>query len=513
MTAPVSRSPAEALAARLASELGGGAHGALDLALGKLAPVERAALAFAWRDFWARPTQVIPDGPWRSYGTMAGRGYGKTRKDAEWVTAEIAAGRAGRVALVDKSNADTRGIMVEGKSGLVAVAPPWFQPVYMPGNGYLEYPNGARAYLYSAEAPEHFRGPEHHIVWASELGSWPKETWEAAWYNLRMGLRLGYAKLVWDSTPRTVPLIRLLLERHRKHPATHLIVRGSTLENRANLPGHFIEEMVAEYGGTRLGLQEIEGQFLEDEDGQMFTQRMIQEARRRAPDVYLEKALAIDPAITSRKGSDETGIVVGGRGTDDQVYVVADLSGKHSPERWANLAIDAALRHGVNAIVYEDPRRRPGPREHPRSGARAARGGQAHAAAAAADRRAREGRQARASPAGGDALRAGEGLARRRRRPGAAREADARPGLVEHESGPRGCARAPRAAPREAVGPRGPAGRLRRRDGPGARGIAHDGSTRPRRRRDRRGRRVARGHGARRAVVTNLPACTTYRLV
>lgn len=356
MTAPVSRSPAEALAARLASELGGGAHGALDLALGKLAPVERAALAFAWRDFWARPTQVIPDGPWRSCGTMAGRGYGKTRKDAEWVTAEIAAGRAGRVALVDKSNADTRGIMVEGKSGLVAVAPPWFQPVYMPGNGYLEYPNGARAYLYSAEAPEHFRGPEHHIVWASELGSWPKETWEAAWYNLRMGLRLGYAKLVWDSTPRTVPLIRLLLERHRKHPAAHLIVRGSTLENRANLPAHYIEEMVAEYGGTRLGLQELEGQFLEDEDGQMFTQRMIQEARRRAPDVYLEKALAIDPAITSRKGSDETGIVVGGRGTDDQVYVLADLSGKHSPERWANLAIDAALRHGVNAIVYEDNR-------------------------------------------------------------------------------------------------------------------------------------------------------------
>lgn len=357
--ASLTQSPAERLVAQLVGALGPGAHGAVDLALAQLTPVERAGLAYAWRDFWARPKQVVPAGNWRSFGILSGRGFGKTRALAEWVTGEIMAGRAGRVAICAPTDDDTRDIMVEGETGLLAVAPPWFRPDFQPTNGFIEYPNGARVFLYSATAPEHFRGPQHHVFWGEELGAWPQTSWEAAWYNMRFGLRLGQARLVWATTPRSVPLVRALVERHKAHPAKHLIVRGSTFENRANLPQHALDEWMAEYGGTRLGLQELEGELLEDDANEPFTPAMVADAKARAPGDYLCRAIAIDPAITSRAGSDMTGISWGGLGLDDVVYVLGDLSGKYPASTWAQIVIDLATRLELgpgDAIVYESNR-------------------------------------------------------------------------------------------------------------------------------------------------------------
>src|SRR5882757_9323941 len=42
------------------------------------------ALCYRWR-FWARPSQLPPDGDWRVWLLLAGRGFGKTRSGAEWV--------------------------------------------------------------------------------------------------------------------------------------------------------------------------------------------------------------------------------------------------------------------------------------------------------------------------------------------------------------------------------------------------------------------------------------------
>jgi phage terminase large subunit-like protein len=350
-----SASPAEQLARRLVAELGPSAHKAVDLALAKMPIVERAALAYNWHGFWARPKQLLPDGPWRSFGLLTGRAFGKTRTLSEFVTAEVMAGRARRVALCAPTEDDTRDVMVEGESGLLNVAPPWFKPDYQAGNGRIVYPNGAVAFLYSANAPEHFRGPEHALFWGDELGSWPANTWADAWSNMRMGLRLGYAKLVWSSTPRTVPLIAQCVARAKARPEQHILVRGSTLENLF-IPAHVREELLAEYGGTRLGRQELEGEYLEDLPGALFTQRVITENRRRAPDAYVRTVVAVDPAISTRAGSDQTGIVVAGLGPDGRIYIIDDLSGSYPPERWAKLVVGAYRHHECDLIIIEDNR-------------------------------------------------------------------------------------------------------------------------------------------------------------
>src|SRR5215467_2837660 len=78
-----------------------------------MAPGEANAFQHDWR-YRARPEQLPPAGSWRVWLLMAGRGFGKTRSGAEWVRAEVKAGRR-RIALVGPTAADARNVMVEGR--------------------------------------------------------------------------------------------------------------------------------------------------------------------------------------------------------------------------------------------------------------------------------------------------------------------------------------------------------------------------------------------------------------
>ena len=73
-------------------------------------------------ELWAQRGQLPPQFEgWRVWLMMAGRGYGKTRAGAEWVHG-LAAGIGRRIALVGASIDEARSVMVEGVSGLLAVA-------------------------------------------------------------------------------------------------------------------------------------------------------------------------------------------------------------------------------------------------------------------------------------------------------------------------------------------------------------------------------------------------------
>lgn len=87
------------------------------------------ALPFLF-EFWAMPHQVPPEGDWRHWVILGGRGCGKTRAGAEWVRAQVegarplAPGRAGRVALVGETFDQVRDVMVQGDSGILNCSPP-----------------------------------------------------------------------------------------------------------------------------------------------------------------------------------------------------------------------------------------------------------------------------------------------------------------------------------------------------------------------------------------------------
>ena len=261
---------------------------------------EAADAALHMWPLWARDSQIAPPGDWSVWLLMAGRGFGKTRTGAEWVRARVESGAAGRIALVARTPADVRDVMIEGDSGLLSVCPPSNRPKYEPTKRRLTWPNGAFALAFSSHEPDQLRGPQFDAAWCDEVASWeyPRETWD----NLMFGLRLGQRpQCVVTTTPRPIELLRELVDRDDVH-----VTRGSTYENRRFLAPSFIRQIERRYQDTDTGRQEIFAELLEEAEGALWRRDWIGHAEK-APDIN-RIVVAIDPAMSSRPDSAETGI-------------------------------------------------------------------------------------------------------------------------------------------------------------------------------------------------------------
>lgn len=317
----------------------------------KLPIVLQAQMMREWTA-WAHEGQVAPPGDWRVWLIRAGRGFGKTRAGAEWAVAVARANAEARVALVGHTMSDARSVMVEGPSGVLAVARQGGdRPKWRATAGEVTFDNGAVMTLYSAETPEGLRGPEHSAAWCDELGKWRGVSGIAAWDNLSMGLRIGKApRIVVTTTPRPTMLVRRL--------TTMADCVQSVGRTRANphLPAAFVAAVEAEYGGTRLGRQELDGELLEDVPGALWTRDLIERARADAAPELRRVVVGVDPPAGTDFGGegDACGIVAAGIGRDGHGYVLEDASVRGlSPEGWAQAVAACAARHGADRVVAE----------------------------------------------------------------------------------------------------------------------------------------------------------------
>lgn len=307
-----------------------------------------------WRWLWlseARTSQLAPDGDWRLWLVMAGRGFGKTRAGAEWVRAVAEEDAGARIALVAASLHEARSVMVEGESGLMAVCPPGIRPRYEPSLRRIVWPNGAQALLYSAAEPEALRGPQHSHAWCDEIAKWDDNNGRAhrAWDNLLLGLRLGQRpRVVATTTPRPVPLVRRLMCRDDDV----IVTRGSTRDNMVNLPSRFIADVEREFAGTLLGRQELDGELIEDLPGALWTRALLERCRESASPAMTRVVVGVDPPASAH--GDACGIIVCGIGDDGIARVLADTSvEKASPERWARAVAEAAQAWSADRVVAE----------------------------------------------------------------------------------------------------------------------------------------------------------------
>ncbi|WP_372573059.1 DNA-packaging protein [Ruegeria jejuensis] len=316
------------------------------------------ALPFLF-EFWALPHQLPPEGDWRAWVVMGGRGAGKTRAGAEWVRSMVEgarpldSGAARRVALVGETYDQVRDVMIFGDSGILACSPPDRRPKWKASERRLVWPNGAEAQAFSASDPEALRGPQFDAAWVDELAKWKKagETWDM----LQFALRLGDAPRVCaTTTPRNVAALRDLLA----SPST-VVTHAPTEANRANLADSFLEEVRARYAGTRLGRQELEGVLMADVEGALWSSEMLEGAQVDAAPELDRVVVALDPAVSSGASADECGIVVVGARIqgppqDWRAYVLADrtVRGK-GPAGWARAAIAAMEEFDAERLVAE----------------------------------------------------------------------------------------------------------------------------------------------------------------
>lgn len=306
----------------------------------------RRELIERWQG-WAQAGQCEPPGDWRIWMIRAGRGFGKTRAGAEWISEWARMLPGARIALVAANDADGRRVMIEGPSGLLSVARSGEAPRWREGLRELHFSSGSVATLYSASAAENLRGPEHHVAWCDELAKWPQG--DAAWDNLVMGLRLGAApRVLITTTPKPTPLMRRILALPGFKET-----RGGTNDN-AYLPANFVEAMTASYGGTRLGRQELDGEMLEDVEGALWTRALVERCRVDADGIgqAVRVVIGVDPPATSR--GDACGIVVAVQMRDRRLAVVEDASVENPPPHiWAQAVAAAAARWGADRVVAE----------------------------------------------------------------------------------------------------------------------------------------------------------------
>lgn len=321
---------------------------------------ENALAALPWMfEFWALPHQVPPEGVWKTWVIMGGRGAGKTRAGSEWVRAEVEGagpadpGRSRRVALVGETVDQVREVMIFGDSGILACSPPDRRPDWEATRKRLVWPNGAIAQVFSAHDPASLRGPQFDAAWVDELAKWPKA--EETWDMLQFALRLGEnPRQVVTTTPQNVGVLKTIL----KNPST-VMTHAPTDANRAYLAASFLEEVKARYAGTRQGMQELEGLLVEDVQGALWTTARLEAARLEVAPACRRIVVAVDPPVTGHGKSDECGIVVVGAITDGppqnwRAVVLEDASVTGaSPQQWAQAAIAAMERHKADRLVAE----------------------------------------------------------------------------------------------------------------------------------------------------------------
>lgn len=319
------------------------------------------SLLYDWSEN-GRPEQQPPPGNWRWWLVLAGRGFGKTRTGCEWINAKALLakreGRPRRFALVAETKSDCRDVIAEGESGILATSPPWNMPRYEVSKRRITWPDGTMGFLYSGEEPDQLRGPQFTDALVDELAKYQymQETMD----NLEMALRLGEnPQGVITTTPRPLPLIKEMIgeatEEDDDDPRV-VVTRGSSYQNYVNLSPNYIKNIIKKYEGTRVGRQEIYADILDDVEGGFWTGEMLEKNRLPRKSKLPEMTrigVAIDPATTSGENANETGIMVGGLGTNGIAYLFEDKSGVFAPETWGDIAIASYDEYMGDAIIGE----------------------------------------------------------------------------------------------------------------------------------------------------------------
>ena len=310
-----------------------------------------------------QPHQIVPDGmagiDWFLWLLLGGRGSGKTDACAYYMNQHamgppcLAGPQPHRMAIIAPTLGDASESCVNGPSGLKAHNPQ-ITEVSRRGGTFVTWPNGAQAKIFGAytkQDPERLRaGGNRCMAWLEEIAAW--RYLAECWKHVRLGLmRLGpHPHVIASTTPRSRPTMKQLIALSTK---TDSLTKATTADN-PHLPVQIREALYREYGGTRLGQQELEGEMIEDVVGALWNVDLIEESRVTyddAPEERQRLVIAVDPSWGTT--NDEVGIVAGYRGPDGHAYILEDLSAILRPSEWGEAVALAYDRLDADKVIAE----------------------------------------------------------------------------------------------------------------------------------------------------------------
>jgi phage terminase large subunit-like protein len=330
---------------------------------------ERAATAhLAWRAK-ARPEQLPPAGEWSTLFLRGGRGSGKSYAGAHILSELIAEDPLrvtegpGQWAIVAPTFGDARDKCVESdESGLlmalgtnvaeVAAGRSSLVAKWNRSMGELELRDGTRVYIDGGDDGAYrCQGYNLRGAWCDEVGLWKQ--WKAAWdESLGFALRKGQARRVATGTPKRDQPARELIKRLLADDRV-ISRRLRTADNAHNLSPAFFDS-VAQYAGTALGRQELEGELLDEVVGALWRLEWIEDHRVESVPVPLRRTVvALDPSDGTADG-DEQGICAAAVGLDGELYVLRSEGHRTTPLRWLERALRMARDLEASLVIEKN---------------------------------------------------------------------------------------------------------------------------------------------------------------
>lgn len=230
---------------------------------------------------------------------------------------------------------------------------------------YIELPNEAQIWitgLDDKERVEKILGNEYLTIYINEGSQVSYDAYTTVLTRLAQKIKGAKNRVFIDCNPPTkkhwiYQIFFMFRDPDSRLPITNKEDYAALLmnpkDNLENISEGYLKMLASLPPRKRKRFEE--GVFLDEIEGALFKDIDIDRARLDRADGLTRIGVAIDPAVTSKEESDETGIIVGG--IDDQKpnhgYVLADLSGKYTPQQWARKAIQAYYDYDADFIVAE----------------------------------------------------------------------------------------------------------------------------------------------------------------
>jgi len=232
---------------------------------------------------------------------------------------------------------------------------------------FVKFENGSEIWfggLDDKDRTEKILGQEYSSIFLNECSQIPLGSRDVAITRLaqKTPLRL---KMFYDCNPPSKRHWTYLYFIDKVHPARHqplerpenyVSLQVNPEHNRPNLPKEYFDQLneLDERKRKRFLL----GIFADDDETALWTPAMLDKGRilDGSPPEMQRIIIAVDPSGCSGPEdlrSDEVGIIVAGLGTDGRGYILEDLSGRFSPEKWKTVVASAYDRWKADAVVAE----------------------------------------------------------------------------------------------------------------------------------------------------------------
>lgn len=235
---------------------------------------------------------------------------------------------------------------------------------------YITLPNGSEIWLAGVESGprlDKVLGRQYSTIFCNEISQFPYFTIEHILTRLAQKSDLEN-KAYFDMNPTTKKhwsYMQFVKKRHPvenrllENPSDFAYFRINPEDNKENIDEKYMGRL--RNFGEKARKRFLHGEFLDDDEGAIWSMETIALSRVYAtadkplPD-WLRVVISVDPSGCKGEAderSDEIGIIVAALGSDGHIYILADLSGRYSPEEWGRIAVDAYERWQGDRVVGE----------------------------------------------------------------------------------------------------------------------------------------------------------------